>query len=200
VIQICNFIGALFDGIDECIDNNFTKTLLKAVFLLAFNSFLRLGEILVRSPKEAGSVIQKQDVSFTYCNRRPQSITMVIRHYKSIKNNQPVTITIEANHNNLQLCPVRAVHSHLENHSRVDVLLFLCIGGTPVTHSYVTGQLTFILKFLGIDPKFFKGHSFRIGAATHATTLGFSEPYIRQLGRWNSNAIQRYIRISSFNL
>jgi len=34
---------------------------------------LRLGEILVRSPKEAGSVIQKQDVSFTYCNRRPQS-------------------------------------------------------------------------------------------------------------------------------
>jgi hypothetical protein len=200
VIQICNFIGALFDGIDECIDNNFTKTLLKAVFLLAFNSFLRLGEILVRSPKEAGSVIQKQDVSFTYCNRRPQSITLVIRHYKSIKNNQPVTITIEANHNNLQLCPVRAVHSHLENHSRVDVLLFLCIGGTPVTHSYVTGQLTFILKYLGIDPKFFKAHSFRIGAATHATTLGFSEPYIRQLGRWNSNAVQRYIRISSFNL
>lgn len=83
---------------------------------------------------------------------------------------------------------------------RVDGPLFQNIGGTPVTHSYVTGQLTFILKFLGIDPKFYKGHSFRIGAATHATTLGFSEPYIRQLGRWNSNTVQRYIRISSFNL
>ena len=104
-------------GIDKCIDNNFTKTLLKAVFLLAFNACLRLGEILVRSPKEAGSVIQKQDVTFTYCNRRPQSLTLVIRHYK---NNQPVTITIEANHNNSQLCPVTAVHSHLENQSRVD--------------------------------------------------------------------------------
>lgn len=173
----------IIDGIDKCIDNNFTKTLLKAVFLLAFNAFLRLGEILVRSPKEAGSVIQKQDVTFTYCNRRPQSLTLVIRHYKNIKNNQPVTITIEANHNNSQLCPVTAVHSHLENHSRVDGPLFQNIGGTPVTHSYVTGQLTFILKFLGIDPKFYKGHSFRIGAATHATTLGFSEPYIRQLGR-----------------
>lgn len=96
----------IIDGIDKCIDNNFTKTLLKAVFLLAFNAFLRLGEILVRSPKEAGSVIQKQDVTFTYCNRRPQSLTLVIRHYKNIKNNQPVTITIEANHNNSQLCPV----------------------------------------------------------------------------------------------
>ena len=160
--------GEIIDGIDKCIDNNFTRTLLKAVFLQAFNAFLRLGEILIHSPKEAGSVIQKQDVSFTYCNRRPQSLTLVIRHYRNIKNNQSITITIEANHNNSQLCPVTAVHSHLWNHSRVDGPLFQNIGGTPVTHSYVIGQLTFILKFLGIDPKFYKGHSFRIGAATHA--------------------------------
>jgi hypothetical protein len=52
--------------IDKCIDNNFTKTLLKAVFLLAFNAFLCLSEILVRSPKEVGSVIQKQDASFIF--------------------------------------------------------------------------------------------------------------------------------------
>jgi hypothetical protein len=78
-----------------------------------------------------------------------------------------VTITIEANHNNSQLCPVTAVHSHLQNHSRVDGPLFQNTGGTPVTHSYVTRQLTFILKFLGIDPKFYKGHSFCTGAATN---------------------------------
>ena len=190
----------IIDGIDKCIDNNFTNTLLKAVFLLAFNAILPLGEILVRSPKEVGSVIQKQDVSFTYCNQCPQSLTLVIRLYKNIKNNQPVTMTIEVNHNNSQLCPVTAVHSHLDNHSRVDGPLFQNIGGTPVTHRYVTGQLTFILKFLSIDPKFYKGHSFRTGAATHATALGFLEPYIRQLGRRNSNAVQRYIPISSFNL
>jgi hypothetical protein len=67
------------------IDNNFTRTLLKAVFLQAFNAFLRLGEILIHSPKEAGSVIQKQDVSFTYCNRRPQSLTLVISLGECIK-------------------------------------------------------------------------------------------------------------------
>jgi hypothetical protein len=63
----------IIDGIDKCIDKNFTKTLLKAVFLLAFNPFLRLGEILVRSPKEAGSVIQKQDVT---CNWWLMILTM----------------------------------------------------------------------------------------------------------------------------
>jgi hypothetical protein len=50
-------------------DLNKVKTLLKAVFLLAFNAFLRLGEILVRSPKEAGSVIQKQDATNLFCDR-----------------------------------------------------------------------------------------------------------------------------------
>ena len=92
----------IIDGIDKCIDNNFTTRLLKAVFLLAFDAFLRLGENLVRS-----SVIQKQDVSFAYCNRRPQRVTLVIRHYKNIKNNQPVTprlkqITIIRNYVQLQ--------------------------------------------------------------------------------------------------
>jgi hypothetical protein len=71
-----------------------------------------------------------------------KSLTLVIRLYKNIKNNQPVTITMEANHNNSQLCPVTAVHSHLQNHSRVDGPLFQNIGGTPVTHSRKCGYIS----------------------------------------------------------
>ena len=41
---------------------------------------------------------------------------------------------------------------------------------------------------------------FRIGAATHAAQLGYSESFIQHLGRWNSNALHRYIRIQSFQL
>lgn len=57
-----------------------------------------------------------------------------------------------------------------------------------------------ILHFIGIDHSHYKGHSFCIGAATHFASLGYSEAYIQKLGRWNSNAIERYIRISSFTL
>jgi hypothetical protein len=39
-----------------------------------------------------------------------------------------------------------------------------------------------------------------MGAATHFASLGYSEAYIKKLGRWNSNAIEGYIRISSFIL
>ena len=70
----------------------------------------------------------------------------------------------------------------------------------PVTHSFVTQQLKLALAFCDLNPAQYKGHSFRIGAATEGAKLGYSEKYIQQLGRWHSNAIKRYIRINSFSL
>jgi hypothetical protein len=39
-----------------------------AIFLLAFNAFLRLGEILVREPSTIVTVLQKSDVNIHYDN------------------------------------------------------------------------------------------------------------------------------------
>ena len=72
--------------------------------------------------------------------------------------------------------------------------------GTAVSHNFVVRNLSSVLNFLGLNSNLYKGHSFRIGAATHAASLGWSESQIRRLGRWNSNAMERYIRISSFKL
>ena len=50
------------------------------------------------------------------------------------------------------------------------------------------------LKFCGLDTSRYKGHSFRIGAASHAADKGFSDAQIRTLGRWKSDAFHLYIR------
>jgi hypothetical protein len=63
--------------------------------------------------------------------------------------------------------------------------------GSPVKHSFVAGQLSHILKFLGLDPKLYLGHSFRIGAATHFVNLGYSEAYIWKVGRWKNLSMSR---------
>ena len=44
-------------------------------------------------------------------------------------------------------------------------------------------KLSHCLTFCGRDTKKYKGHSFRIGAASHAANKGFSDAQIRTLGR-----------------
>ena len=62
-----------------------------------------------------------------------------------------------------------------------------------ITHSLVSSKLHTLLQFIGLDPNCYKDHSFRTGAATNTVNMGFSQQYIRKLGRWNSNAIQNIL-------
>ena len=66
--------------------------------------------------------------------------------------------------------------------------LFINPSGTPVASSQVTEALHGALSFVGLSPMKYKGHSFRIGAATWAMQLGKSDAQIRSSGRWHSNA------------
>lgn len=55
------------------------------------------------------------------------------------------------------------------------------------------------ISFIGLIPALYKGHSFRIGAATHAAKLGFSENCMQKMDCWNSDAIRRY-SLDSFEM
>ncbi len=51
-----------------------------------------------------------------------------------------------------------------------------------------------ILTIIGIDPSGYSGHSYRAGAATSGAEAGFADYELQLLGRWSSDAYQRYIR------
>ena len=45
---------------------------------------------------------------------------------------------------------------------------------------------------IGENPKFYSGHSFRLGAAQQAANTNFTLEDIQELGRWRSQAFRLY--------
>lgn len=71
--------------------------------------------------------------------------------------------------------------------------------GKPITRNIFVEKLSWAVKSCGLDSSRYKGHSFRIGAASYAADRGLSDSQIRTLGRWQSNAFTKYIRIPSLS-
>jgi len=51
-----------------------------------------------------------------------------------------------------------------------------------------------------IDPSPYNTHSLRSGGATRLFELGMSPQFIAMLGRWTSDAVLAYIRVTDFDL
>jgi hypothetical protein len=69
--------------------------------------------------------------------------------------------------------------------------LFSLASGLLFSRSHLIAKVRELLPAIGEDPKKDAGHSFRIGGATAAATLGYTEYEIQVLGRWRSLAYQR---------
>lgn len=61
-------------------------------------------------------------------------------------------------------------------------------------------QLQDILLALGLPPKVYAGHSFRIGTAMTAVLMGMEVSTIQTPGRWQKRAFLQYIRMAQEQL
>jgi len=73
--------------------------------------------------------------------------------------------------------------------------IFITVDGLPVSRSKFSQCLSMAIQLCDFAPSRYKGHSFRIGAASHAADRGLSDAQILALGPWKSNAFQRYMRV-----
>jgi len=72
--------------------------------------------------------------------------------------------------------------------------VFQHLDGQPLTKGHFTAKVREALKAVGLPEDNFAGHSFRIGAATAAASVGIEDSVIRTMGRWSSSAFLVYIR------
>ena len=94
----------------------------------------------------------------------------------------------------VNICPVKAVSEFVRLRGPDSGYFFQHRDGTPLT-KYQFWKLTdMALERIGIRNMRFGTHSFRIGAASTAATLGYDADKIKQLGRWSSECYRKYIR------
>jgi hypothetical protein len=177
--------------------HSFPIALLKAMFLLAFNAFLRVGEMTARSMHgTSDNTLQTQDCAVNFKCQQVSSVSLTLRNSKH-NHARPFHITIPANNSNN--CPAVAIHHYLTLAKPKSGPLFQTQAGNPVTRHFFHTQLNRCLRAADIDTTVYKSHSFRIGAATEAVaSLGLPDHEVQRLGRWSSNAFKSYIRTPQF--
>ena len=182
----------MLKGLSYTIPSYHVRVMFQAAFSLAFYAFARVGEISIRSSTEQDTVIQENDIKFMIRESDIISATVVFRFFKHNLAGRPHNIQIDRIVS--CFCPITLLQNYLALRGDIKGPLFLLPGGSCLTRYRFDKELKSVLHYCGLDTSLYKGHSFRIGAATLAAELGFSDAKIRQMGRWKSDAFKKYIR------
>ena len=120
-----------------------------------------------------------------------QKCTLEIKSSKTDPFRYGCSIRLAPTYNSL--CPVKALTEYLILHPTKEGPLFTYEDGSYLTQRRLNTILKSALPSNINNP--ISSHSFRIGAATTAASANIPSWLIKQLGRWNSNCYQIYIRI-----
>ena len=161
---------------------------------LAFHAFLRIGEITFSGKSALPPLSFDQVKLMTDSQGHVLSLRLHFHDYKHNYNQRPFALDIPRKS---QYCPVQFLLDYLAVRGAQPGPLFINFDGSAVPRSVFQESLNLVFSFCGFDSNFYKGHSFRIGAATLAAKQGFSDAQIRLMGRWKSDAFKRYIRVES---
>ena len=186
-------LGVLLDSLSKVVRSSYDRKLLRAMFTMAFHAFLRIGEMVPRSPKFSSNTLTMHDITLTDNDNK---CIVTLRKFKH-SNKQGAQNIIIVKNVGKQHCPVHAACKYLKARGTKPGPFFKQENGKPYLAGQFNQNLRKCLNYCGFSPSLYKGHSFRIGAATDAAEQGRSDAQIRHLGRWASDAYRKYIRISN---
>ena len=183
-------------GLETFCVSQYEIFMFKAMCTMAFFAFLRIGEITVSTQNGVnGNLLQLDQVSKKHSgNGSVVSLIITFTSYKHNYNQNPFSIVLNRQP---KACPVQSFLDYASVRGIVHGPLFINRVGSPVLRGEFSKMLGSVIRLCSSDPNRYKGHSFRIGAATYAAEQGVSNDKIRHLGRWKSDAFKKYIRVTS---
>ena len=174
---------------------NYQSTMIWAAYCTAFFGFLRVSEFTVPSRYKYDPDVHQSLSDVTLDNTHsPELVRLHIKQSKTDTFRKGTYIHLGRTYQNV--CPVQALLLYLAIRGKQPGPLFLLSDNTMLTRRYFASALKDTIGKLNLDTHSYNTHSFRIGAATSAKQAGVSDVHIKTLGRWQSDAYQRYIRTS----
>ena len=175
----------------------YDRVLFRSMFLLAFFAFLRIGEITTGKDSPQNT-IKYNAVKLFGRQNVPSRLEIVLSDFKWQQSHRPTMLSIPCNTSNPATCPVKSLMEYMSFRGSSEGPLFCHPPNKGISRAYFNQFLHKAVQFAGYDPNKYKSHSFRIGVATKAATLGFSELDIQHMGRWGVKLSlqKKYVRVS----
>ena len=181
-------------ALDKTCSSFYETVLFSSCFSLAFFAFLRIGEFAETQFAER-HIIHVNDVSV---DSNGKNVSIMLSSSKTNQFGNKITLEIPTNKCE-NICPVKNMQRYLKIRPKIEGPLFCHLNHKTLTRYQVSSVLKSTMKFLNFDERDYNTHSFRIGAATSFALLEKSDHEIKKMGRWNSCAYLKYIRINSLD-
>ena len=177
----------MMDSVRHVSSSVYEIDLYRSMFILMFHAFLRIGEV-TSSPN---------NINFSQVSFSDKSLCITFLKFKH-NVSSPMSLVIQSNGTNY--CPVATTKQYIQRRGSSQGPFFCLPGVIPISSRSFASMFTTCLVWSNYNHLPIKPHSFRIGAATWAAANSYTECQIQAMGRWNSNAFKKYIRIKSFTV
>ena len=189
----------------------YIEALYIAAFLLAYYGLMRVGEIVegkhslkAKDVHKARIGTTKKRICLILHSSKTHDTSMLPQKIKIYGCNSIEIIDQEKTHSlsikdkkKQHFCPVEWVLKYIDMRSKLkddNEQFFKFIDGSNLKPQHMRLILRSTLKSFELNPSLYDTHSFRIGRATDLFKGGENLERIKQLGRWKSNAVYKYLR------
>ena len=176
----------------------YLSILYKSILCLGYYGLTRIGELV-----EGSHVIKACNI---HIGTNKNKILVVLYSFKTHSRSnylQQIKITSEIKPNRsdskddtVVFCPFRVLQNYLclrGGYRTENDNFFVFSDGFPVKPAHVRTVLRKCIKNLNLNHTLYKGHSLRIGCSCDLLKAGLTVEQIKQIGRWKSNMIYKYL-------
>lgn len=173
--------------------SQYETILFSALFSIAYFGFFRIGELVVNKSLAHSHTILIDDIVI-----QDKRVLINLKFSKTDQLGKGTIIDLQATDS--FICPFKLLKRYLDIRPQNYGPAFIHFGGSPVTVYQFNAVLQKALGAAKVSSNHLRGHSFRVGAASQSSKLGFSDEEVQEFGRWESKAYKSYIRIPTVQL